>query len=292
MSAALVVLGELRARGARIERHGDRLRIVSARGVVRDLLAAIRDHKAELLQLVQDRCGGDANPPSEPAPLAAGGSVSWRTADRVWPATVLERDGDFARIEVAALGLVVTAHVSTLNPDRDQGSRIRWAGPLGCIDCRADLGANIVAGICFPCRRRRNPDAVPVALEAADTDEAAPAAAGGRGQPAFRVVVDSFTPVAGLIVLRQGVSVPDPERTARAELRRLETLAEALASLDPSDHRSAARLRDRIDDAVADLVQLGVIARVVAEPSAVPDALAPPRICYSVARPVVRCGSR
>jgi hypothetical protein len=35
-------------------------------------------------------------------------------------------------------------------------------GVVGCIDCGRDLGPGIAAGICFPCRRARNPRAMAV----------------------------------------------------------------------------------------------------------------------------------
>lgn len=68
---AAAILSELTRRGARVERHGDRLRIVPASAVTPELLAAVRDHKQELLPLV---------PEHEPSPgrtdLPA--EIAWR----------------------------------------------------------------------------------------------------------------------------------------------------------------------------------------------------------------------
>src|SRR5262245_18673773 len=61
---AATILDELRARGAQVERHGDRLRIAPAHVISRDLFDAVRRHKQELLPLVSIvGATGETRPP-------------------------------------------------------------------------------------------------------------------------------------------------------------------------------------------------------------------------------------
>ena len=60
MTTAATLLKDLAARGVRVEAAGDRLRFHPRSAVTDDLLARLRDHKAELLRLL---AGGSGDPP-------------------------------------------------------------------------------------------------------------------------------------------------------------------------------------------------------------------------------------
>lgn len=73
---AVSILAELKQRGARVERHGNRLRISPARVVTPELLNAVRRHKPELLPLVPEASHNAATGSPE--------AGSWRSDLATW----------------------------------------------------------------------------------------------------------------------------------------------------------------------------------------------------------------
>ena len=121
MSDALVVLDQIRARGGRVDRVGDRLRIMPARVLTAALRDELRRHKAELLTIVPD-----ASPP--------GASAAPRYPLRV----VVEGISGFAASVVAQS---IEADLRALEAAVERYSRV-WSDDARIVDAAA-LGRRI-----------------------------------------------------------------------------------------------------------------------------------------------------
>lgn len=176
--------------------------------------------------------------------------------------------GASVRVEADRLRVRPKAKVIDLAPlilaKADEIAEAIRRGP-GCIDCGADLGPSVAAGLCFPCRQRRNPGATPVD---ALPPEAWRARAEERPVYTFRVEVDACEPVPGPVDLRPGVRVVDVPKAIQSMFSDLHqaalTYGEAVADGgDDRLYRLAVEAGEDIERLTEDLARLGCRVRVV-----------------------------
>ncbi len=126
--------------------------------------------------------------------------------------------------------------------------------PGRCFDCGADLPDTTIIGICFPCRRERNPNAERIEDDA--EDRSAP-------EDSLRVIVESKNPLPGPIQVAPWCQIEDPAKCIDGSLPRLEHLVALYsgACRDPDRQDEAGEIGDSIEELVERLALCG--ARVV-----------------------------
>jgi hypothetical protein len=139
------------------------------------------------------------------------------------------------------------------------------AGPGTCIDCGTSLSDGVVIGICFPCRKARNPAAAPIEWP---EDEASPVA---RPAGPFVLEVVRIAPVMGPVRLSPAEVSTNPARTIEATLFTLRRLIDALNAAWPDDAVATQPIADEIADVLALLGRLGATVYVTSTPAPSPN---------------------
>jgi hypothetical protein len=178
------ILSELRYRGVELVAADGRLRFRPQSAVTPDLRAALEANCAELLRTLAVTV--QSEPLRRDQTFDAGTVPAAKTEGVVPP-------------ETHAIG-----HARSVEPGR-------------CFDCSAELPSIVAIGLCFPCRKARNPQATAVPeAKATPGDEA-------EAEGPFRVVVEAMNPKSGPIRIAPHLTVTDPDRCIAADLAFLET---------------------------------------------------------------------